>query len=305
MPSGLRVRTVRSGEVSLALAEAGEPVRPTMVMIHGYPDTKEVWAPVMERLAADFHVVAYDVRGAGASGAPGPAAAYDLKRLGDDFAAVCGAVSPDEPVHLVGHDWGGIQGWDFVCDPRFAGAIASFTSIAGPALGHAVQAPRRAVRSGRWGAAFARARRSWYVLPLCLPGGPQLAWRVVIGPRRWRRYLELEGVPTDPGYPSPTLCADGLNGAKLYRRNIPRRILSRRPGAVQRAHAPVQLIVPAGDRFISPSYYDAAQRAAPGLRRRVIPGSHWAIRTEPARVSEWVAEFARGASAPETPGVER
>jgi pimeloyl-ACP methyl ester carboxylesterase len=288
------MRTVRSGAVSLAVAEAGEPARPTVVMIHGYPDTKAVWVPMMERLAPDFHVVAYDVRGAGASSVPGPAEAYDLARLADDFAAVCQAVSPDEAVHLVGHDWGGIQGWDFVTDHRFAGAIASFTSIAGPALNHAVRATRGPLRAGRPGRAFARARRSWYVIPLCLPGGPQLAWCVVLGRRRWRRYLETEGVPTDADYPSPTVCADGLHGAKLYRRNIPRRVLGRR--RTERAHAPVQLIVPAGDRFLSESYYDSAEQAAPGLRRRVVPGSHWAIRTQPARVSEWVAEFARSAS---------
>jgi pimeloyl-ACP methyl ester carboxylesterase len=296
VPSDLRVRTVESGDVSLAVAEAGDPVRPTVVMIHGYPDTKEVWEPVMARLAPDFHVVAYDVRGAGASGAPRPAAAYDLARLADDFAAVRQAVSPGRPVHLVGHDWGGIQGWEFVCDPRFAGDIASFTSIAGPALAHAARATRRPLRSGQVATAFTRARRSWYIVPLCLPGGPQLAWRVLLGPRRWRRYLELEGVPTDAGYPSPSVSRDGLHGAKLYRRNIPRRVLSRR--RMGRAHAAVQLIVPAGDRFISASYYDAAQHVAPGLRRRMVPGSHWAIRTEPGQVSEWVAEFAQSAGTP-------
>jgi pimeloyl-ACP methyl ester carboxylesterase len=272
------------------VAEAGEPARPTIVMIHGYPDTKEVWEPMMARLAPDFHVVAYDVRGAGASTAPRPAAAYDLARLADDFAAVRAAVAPVEPVHLVGHDWGGIQGWEFVCDPRFAGAIASFTSIAGPALAHAVRATRGAARRRQWGTALARARRSWYVVPLCLPGGPQLTWRVVLRGRRWRRYLELDGVPTDGRYPSPTVSADGRHGARLYRRNIPRRVLGGGSPPAP-AQAPVQLIIPAGDRFISPSYYDAAAQVAPGLRRRTIPGSHWAIRTEPAQVAEWVAEF--------------
>jgi pimeloyl-ACP methyl ester carboxylesterase len=295
VPRGLRVRTVRSGEVSLVVAEAGEPVRPTVVMIHGYPDTKEVWAPVMARLAPEFHVVAYDVRGAGASSAPQPAAAYDMQRLADDFAAVRAAVSPERPVHLVGHDWGGIQGWEFACDPRFAGAIASFTSIAGPALGHALGATRAAARAGRFRHAAGRARRSWYIAVLCLPGGPELTWRLALGPRRWRRYLELDGVPTDAGYPSPTVCADGVHGGRLYRRNIPRRVLGR-GRTIARAHAPVQLIVPSRDRFISPSYYAAAERAAPGLRRRVVPGSHWAIRTQPEQVAAWVAEFAREAA---------
>jgi pimeloyl-ACP methyl ester carboxylesterase len=293
VPIQTRTRTVRSGEVSLAAAEAGESTRPTLVMIHGYPDTKEVWGPVVEHLADEFHVVVYDVRGAGRSSAPGRAAAYDFARLADDFAAVRDAVSPRQPVHLVGHDWGGIQGWEFVTAPRFAGVIASFTSIAGPALGHAVGATRAALRARRVSRALGRVRRSWYIVPLCLPGGPWLLWRGLLGPRRWRRFLELEGVSTDAGYPSPTLRADGLNGAKLYRRNIPRRLLGRR--ALRAPHAPVQLIVPSGDRFISASYYDAAEQVAPDLRRRTIGGSHWAIRTQPVQVADWIAGFARDA----------
>jgi pimeloyl-ACP methyl ester carboxylesterase len=293
VPIQTRTRTVRSGEVSLAVAETGESTRPTVVMIHGYPDTKEVWGPVVEQLAEEFHVVVYDVRGAGRSSAPGPVAAYDLARLADDFAAVRDAVSPRDPIHLVGHDWGGIQSWEFVTAPRFAGAIASFTSIAGPALGHAVGATRDALRARQVGRAFGRARRSWYIVPLCLPGGAWLIWRGLLGPRRWRRFLELDGVPTDGAYPSPTLCADGVNGAKLYRRNIPRRVVGRR--TLRAPHAPVQLIVPSGDRFISASYYDGAEQVAPGLRRRTIAGSHWAIRTKPAQLADWIAGFAREA----------
>jgi pimeloyl-ACP methyl ester carboxylesterase len=115
----------------------------------------------------------------------------------------------------------------------------------------------------------------------------------VVTPERWRRYLEREGVPVDDRYPSATLSADGLNGAKLYRQNIPRRIV--RPPPLASAHAPVQLIVPSRDRFISESYYDAAERVAPQLVRRTIAASHWAIRTHAEQVAAWIAGFARDA----------
>lgn len=81
-----------------------------MVLIHGYPDTKEMWDPVVARLAERVHVIAYDVRGAGRSDAPQSPAAYDFERLGDDFEAVADATAAGERVHLVGHDWGGLQG---------------------------------------------------------------------------------------------------------------------------------------------------------------------------------------------------
>ncbi len=285
---------MRSGEVALLVRTAGDRGHPTVVLIHGYPDTQMAWAPVVERLATRFHVVTYDVRGAGGSSAPRGRAAYRLERLADDFDAVCRAVTPGvdgRPVHLVGHDWGGIQGWEFVTRPRFAGRVASFTSIAGPALGHALSATRAALSRRDMLRALDRARRSWYIVPLCLPGGPTLMWKVVLAGGRWRRWLTVvEGLSVDESYPAPTASSDGWHGAKLYRANIPHRLIGRNPLAP--AHAPVQLVVPTRDRFISPSYYDAAARVAPGLRRRELSGSHWAPHAQPDVVAAWIAEFA-------------
>ncbi len=53
----------------------------------------------------------------------------------------------------------------------------------------------------------------------------------------------------------------------------------------------MQLIAPSGDRFIPDSYYDAAERIAPQLRRRTVAGSHWAQRSEPDLVARWIKEF--------------
>ncbi len=286
---------MRAGEVSLAVRCAGDPTGPTVVLLHGYPDTQAVWAPVVERLAPAFYVVTYDVRGAGESSAPRGRAAYHLDRLADDFDAVCRAVAgpdPARPVHLAGHDWGGIQGWDFVTRPRFAGRVASFTSIAGPALGHALTATRTALSRRDVRRAADRVRRSWYIVPLCLPGGPTLMWKVALAGGRWRRWLTLvEGLSPDDGYPAPTVSSDGWHGANLYRANIPHRLVRRNPLAP--AHAPVQLIIPTGDRFISASYYDAAAQVAPGLRRHEVSGSHWMPRAQPELIAARVAEFAR------------
>jgi pimeloyl-ACP methyl ester carboxylesterase len=286
---GAALRTVMSQGVQLAVVEAGDPAQPTILFVHGYPDTHALWDGVLERLAPRFHVVAYDVRGAGASSAPRGPAAYDLQRLADDFAAVSAAVAQDQPVHLVGHDWGGIQGWEFATSPRFAGMLASFTTIAGPSLDQVIGTGHALVRRGRLLRALRRARRSWYVVALCLPGGPTLAWRVLMAGGRWRRSLQtLERLPVDDRFPAPTLTADGLHGSNLYRRNIPRRIL--RPRRAAPAHVPVQLIVPTGDRFIGEDYYERAARCAPQLRRRTIAGSHWAPRSQPELIARWVGE---------------
>ena len=72
MLEGARARRVRTGGIELCVAELGDPGRPTVVLVHGYPDSKEVWSEVAARLAGRFHVVLYDVRGHGRSTAPRP-----------------------------------------------------------------------------------------------------------------------------------------------------------------------------------------------------------------------------------------
>ncbi len=285
-------RTVSGAGVELALVEAGDPERPTILFIHGYPDTKEVWSGVLERLAPRFHVAAFDVRGAGASSAPRRPAAYDYERLADDLEAVIAAVASGGRVHLVGHDWGGAAGWEFATIPRFEGKLASFTTISGPSVDQLGLQVRELLRRGRLVELLRRARRSWYVSVLIMPGGPSLWWRVVFAGGRWQSYLRaIDKTPVVPGYPASTLAADGLHGSNLYRRNIPRRMLA--PHHDQVSHVPVQLIVPSGDRYISEAYYERVPDAAPRLRRRIVAGSHWAQRTQPDLIARWVGEFAQ------------
>src|SRR3954449_2748026 len=120
------MRTVMSGDVRLAVEEQGPPHAPTVLLVHGYPDTHRVWDEVADALSGPFHVVRYDVRGAGASSAPRGRKAYRLEHLKDDLLAVADAVSPDAPVHLVGHDWGSIQSWEAVTEPGAEKRFASF-----------------------------------------------------------------------------------------------------------------------------------------------------------------------------------
>ena len=277
-----------NGSVALAVLEAGDPSGPTVVLVHGYPDTKELWREVISRLAGRMHVVAYDVRGAGGSSAPRSAADYDLTHLGDDLLAIAREFSAGR-IHLVGHDWGAIQGWEFAADPRFGGTLASFTAIAGPSLDQLSTSLRALLAAGRVLQALRRLGRSYYIALLSLPGGPQLIWRVLISRDRWRRGLaRREQLSLAPDYPGPTLARDGITGANLYRRNIPRRTVRPRQRQVLVA---VQLVVPTGDRFIPSEHYELVERFAPGVRRHTIPGSHWAPLAAPELIAELIERF--------------
>jgi NAD(P)-dependent dehydrogenase (short-subunit alcohol dehydrogenase family)/pimeloyl-ACP methyl ester carboxylesterase len=315
--AGARERWVRTGEgVELCVAELGDAERPTVVLVHGYPDSKEVWSEVAPGLADRFHVVLYDVRGHGRSTAPKPLrGGFTLEKLTDDFLAVIDAVSPDEPVHLVGHDWGSVQGWEFATVRRTEGRIASFTSMSGPSLDHfghwlrkrlSRPTPRRVAQ------VVGQGVRSWYVAMLHTPVLPELAWKGPLG-KRWPKIMErAEKVPAGAGYPTASLPTDAAHGAWLYRDNVRSRL--RRPRTDCYAHVPVQLITPTGDIFLSERLYDEVELWAPRLVRRTLPAKHWIPRTRPDQLTTWIGEFvrthaegvpARAQSAPRGPYADR
>ncbi|NEC64287.1 SDR family oxidoreductase [Streptomyces sp. SID9727] len=301
---GARERRVATGGIELCVVELGDPERPTIMLVHGYPDSKEVWTQVAARLADEWHVVLYDVRGHGGSTAPKPLrGGFTLEKLTDDFLAVADAVSPDRPVHVVGHDWGSVQSWEFATVSRTEGRIASFTSMSGPSLDHFGHWIKRRVNRptpGRVGQLLGQGAKSWYVYMLHTPVLPELAWRGPLG-KRWPGILErLEKVP--PGdYPTPSLPNDAAHGAWLYRDNVRSRL--RRPRTDAYAHVPVQLITPTGDVFLSEQLYDDLEAWVPQLTRRSLPAKHWVPRTRPDQLASWIAEFATAIESARTAGV--
>ncbi|MGI5507219.1 SDR family oxidoreductase [Lentzea sp. CA-135723] len=267
---------MRSGEVELAVQVRGDG--PTVVLVHGYPDTHEVWDRVAALLEKDFRVVTYDVRGAGESTAPSTEDGYRLERLAADLFAVIDAVSPDEPVHIVGHDWGSIQSWEAVTTP--GARIATFTSISGPCLDH----------MGHWsrkGLSIAHIRqflRSWYIGAFHLPVLAPLFWRLYLGPRWGAALRRLEGVKVTP---ARTITRDAVRGISLYRANI--RQVMRAPRQ-RLAPMPVQVIQPTRDRYIRTEPLDL-ERWVPSLRRRKIAAGHWAPLSHPAPLARMISEF--------------
>ncbi|CAM5507213.1 NADP-dependent 3-hydroxy acid dehydrogenase YdfG [Streptomyces sp. KS_5] len=289
---GARERVVRTGGVELCVAELGETGQPTVILVHGYPDSKEVWSEVAPRLADRFHVVLYDVRGHGRSTPPQPLrGGFTLEKLTDDFLAVADAVSPDRPVHLVGHDWGSVQSWEFATVKRTEGRIASFTSMSGPSLdhfGHWINQRVKRPTPRRVGQLLGQGAKSWYVYLLHTPVLPELAWRGPLG-KRWPRILErVEKVPGGD-YPTPSLPTDAARGAWLYRDNVRPRLSRPRQDAY--AHAPVQLITPLGDAFLSEKLYDDLEQWVPQLTRRTLSAKHWIPRTRPDQLVSWITEF--------------
>jgi pimeloyl-ACP methyl ester carboxylesterase len=101
--------TVDNGDVSLSVTVTGEG--PTILCVHGWPELAHSWRHQVTFLAArGWRVAAMDVRGYGASSVPAGVERYTLRELAGDVAAVAAALD-DEPVVVLGHDWGAPIAW--------------------------------------------------------------------------------------------------------------------------------------------------------------------------------------------------
>lgn len=77
---------------------------PTLVLIHGYPQTWYEWHDIMPALARHYTVIAPDLPGAGRSDAP--ASGYDKKTMAAELHTLLVSLGKDQDVNVVGHDIG-------------------------------------------------------------------------------------------------------------------------------------------------------------------------------------------------------
>ena len=291
----MKTQSVTSTDVTLAARDWPNPGTPTVILVHGYPDSQVVWEPVADRLAEQhsLRVITYDVRGAGHSTAPPDRRGYRIERLIDDLVAVMDqVVGRDARVHLVGHDWGSIQLWDAVTtedsDVRLQGRLLSYTSIGGPSLDHMAHVFRRARNERDLNLLLRQGLNSWYIYAFQLPWLPEQLWRRAT-PQLQRRLAKMERLG-DGSHWGDTFTRDATNGLDLYRANIQDRMRHPRSG---KTGVPVQLIVPRHDKYIVPQVFADLDESVPELTRVDIDASHWAAVQRPDLVADLVADHVR------------
>lgn len=83
---------------------------PTVVFLHGWPDSPALWDGTVASLSDRFRCVRFALPGYDLAQAPRPVSVDTMCAL---IGEVVQAVSPDEPVTLVLHDWGCFFGYEF------------------------------------------------------------------------------------------------------------------------------------------------------------------------------------------------
>ena len=109
LPAGVRATRLPTprGELAALSAEPAQETGAPVLLVPGYTGSKEDFIAVLAPLAAAGHpVTALDQRGQYESPGTDDQTAYDVAALAEDVVEVASALG--EPVHLVGHSFGGL-----------------------------------------------------------------------------------------------------------------------------------------------------------------------------------------------------
>jgi haloalkane dehalogenase len=89
-------------------------VRPTLIMMHGFPDNQHLYDPLIQQLSGKFHIVSFDFLGWGQSDKP-PQHRYDVASQRADLEVVVAQLKLDN-VAIVVRDLSGQSGIDWALD---------------------------------------------------------------------------------------------------------------------------------------------------------------------------------------------
>ena len=283
-----------SGDVRIAGYEHGNPGGPTVVLVHGWPDSHVLWNNVVPLLSDRFRVITYDNRGAGESSKPGDYRAYAMAHFAEDFATVIDTLSPGQPVHVLAHDWGAVGVWEYLKRPAAGERILSFTSVSIPSADHLtayifdnLKRPYRPVTFLR---AVRQVLKLAYMIAFSVPVLAPAIMGAALKRGRARRILALaEGIPQEDIHHAKSVNRDAANSLKIYRANFFHSV-----SHASRDHyvdVPVQIIGHTNDPAITLAALDDESRWVARLWRRDIRSGHWSPFSRPQVLARAVGEM--------------
>jgi pimeloyl-ACP methyl ester carboxylesterase len=107
-PAEVRTQEIATNGATIHVRVGG--TGPAVVLLHGYGETGDMWAPLAQDLIRDHTVVVPDLRGLGLSSKP--EAGFDKKTQAGDVVGVLDALKIDR-ADLVTHDIGNMVGYAF------------------------------------------------------------------------------------------------------------------------------------------------------------------------------------------------
>ena len=109
----IRHRTISVSDLNVFVREAGEPTRPALVLLHGFPSSSRQYVRLIDRLAGRWHVIAPDYPGFGLSDPLSDSPTFD--RLAEITASA---------IDMLGIDQYALYAFDFGAPVGFRVALA-------------------------------------------------------------------------------------------------------------------------------------------------------------------------------------
>lgn len=250
----------------------GEPV----VLLHGFPQTKEAWSAVAPLLVdAGLRTLVPDQRGYSPGARPPRVRDYRGDHLVADVLALADAAGVDR-FHVVGHDWGGFVAWALAAG--HPDRVTSTTSLATP---HPAAMQRAMLTSSQ-------LLRSIYMPFFFLPRVPEALFRSGWGGRRVVRAFTRAGLPPADAEAALAMLRDGaLTPALNWYRAIPLNGSPPGPSTVPTLYA-----WPSADVALGRAAAEGTARHVTGPYRFEVleDADHFVLENRAERVASLVAE---------------
>ena len=266
-------------------AGAGTGSLPTVLLLHGFPESAWVWDDTMLALAGQARCIAPCLRGYAPSSAPVELEAYRARHLVEDLDALVDRLGT--PVDLlVAHDWGGALAWNLAA--ARPARVRRLLIINAPHPGTFL----RELRDNP-----AQQKASAYMNFLCRPDAQALLTERDFA-RLWPFFERMGGA----AWLTPALreryrqtWRAGLEGPLNYYRASPLRPprdagdtslhALTLPPAMLRVTVPTTVLWGLQDTALRPGLLEGLQDWVPELDLVTVPeASHWIVHEQPATV---------------------
>jgi pimeloyl-ACP methyl ester carboxylesterase len=276
LPSTFKSRTVTSPEgADIFVRSSGSG--PVVILLHGYAETSDSWAPLAAKLVKSYTVVVPDLRGIGRSSRP--AGGYDKKTQAADIRAVVTALGYDR-ASVVSHDIGIMVAYAYavrypdkverlvVMDAPIPGIAPWDDIVRNPALWHfsfhgleaerLVQGRERIYLDRIWNAFSGdpgkpdEATRAYYAAQYAQPGAMRA------------------------GFAQFTAFSQDVEDNKIF----------------QRTKLTMPVLAVGGEKSFGATEAAVMRNAATNVREAVVPGAgHWLMEEKPAFTIALIQDF--------------
>ena len=112
--SSVCYRTVTIRNVEIFYREAGDPEKPAILLLHGFPSSSHMFRNLIEQLSADYHLIAPDYPGFGYSSCPDPSEFdYSFDHLSEVMELFIDALQLKH-INIYMQDYGGPVGFRMI-----------------------------------------------------------------------------------------------------------------------------------------------------------------------------------------------